>query len=213
MAALCRVQTCTKPRTSRSLYCPHHASRHRRHGDPLGRAISTAELREAREIMRGVMEKYAEGRAMKAAWKIMALLFEHARQKRRSARRKSVGWGYFARAIYRGLTVDEALEIIGAVYILGWERPNTFFTDHRLNVHLGYELQRSKGLPCRESYVKGVKKNRYPNVTARQKREVGDAVREFLGKFLANVVLTRARDRKEARGLQKAIGEPLDKVS
>ena len=95
MAALCRVQTCTKPRTSRSLYCPHHASRHRRHGDPLGRAISTAELREARETMRAVMEKYAEGRAMKAARKILALLFEHARKKRRSARRKIGRVGVF----------------------------------------------------------------------------------------------------------------------
>ena len=39
MASSCRVHFCTQPTTSRSLYCPHHATRHRRHGDPLGRAL------------------------------------------------------------------------------------------------------------------------------------------------------------------------------
>lgn len=113
---------------------------------------------------------------MDAARKIMALLFEYAGRQSGvrygATSRRALGWGYFARAIAQGLTVDETLEIVGPVYILGWERPEAFFTDQRLNVHLGYELQRAKGLPCRESYVKGARKNRYPNVTAQQRREV-----------------------------------------
>ncbi len=99
MASSCRVHFCTQPTTSRSLYCPNHASRHRRHGDPLGRAIGATELREARETMRGVMEKYPDSRPMEAARKIMAVLLEHAQQWNRTARHRSVGWGYFARAV------------------------------------------------------------------------------------------------------------------
>jgi len=153
----CSVKLCPKKRTFTAQFCCTHQLRRRLHGHHLGRHIQKKEYTPYLKTVRAFLTKHQHHAAVKAALEIMASLLAPPKEEPQGKPlRLNPSWQLW-RELWRlkqeGVTPQEALEVVLAVWLYSYHFPHQLRDDKRLDYALAASVFRLRELASRKQWV------------------------------------------------------------
>lgn len=228
----CSARGCTKRRHWTGKWCPTHAWRMRHHGHEHGLILDKDLVLVYRKKMAAFLEAYHDIAQVKAAVAVMDKLLSgrmlpkksYAQRELRRLRETPFGQMTVSAMLTAesvtareavdsgsGLTPLEALEIVGAIYLLSLYRPDTLPDDRRLTFALATWLYKARPMVYRRKRCEksGRTYNYFAEPNSGAREDVGSLVRKHLAVFMHHV-FNRIEDDYRAEVRRKmALKEPI----
>ncbi len=212
IAALCAggILGLTAPAARHSSrYCRTHERRARLYGHPQGGQIDRKMLRSYRQQMADFIDTHFDTPQVQAAVALLDDMLKYGLPKElpawRHSQHKQSDVAQRIRDLRdQGVTGQEALEILGGVWLLAYREPRVLPDDLRLTYRLALELMKARTLPTRlyHSPTAGRMLSRTSHPGSLPRKAIGGFVRRRLGVFFMRVI--EALDAEDRYAMQQA---------